>query len=62
MTQPTDPHLADLLELKQIAHGTEAEAYTWPRLMKRLDELIQARQAAEKRPEKELRAAHDQTA
>lgn len=44
MTPTTDPHLADLLELKQIAQGTEAEAYTWPRLMKRLDELIQARQ------------------
>jgi len=56
-----DPHLADLLELKQIAQGTEAEAYTWPRLIRRLDEMIRVRQAAEVRAEmEELR--HDQTA
>lgn len=38
-----DAHLADLVELKAIAAGTETEAYTWPRLIHRLDEMIQAR-------------------
>ncbi|MCB8988098.1 MAG: hypothetical protein H6661_10165 [Ardenticatenaceae bacterium] len=41
---PTDPHLADLVELRTIANGTEAEAYTWPRLMGRLNEMIRFRQ------------------
>ena len=41
---PTDPHLADLVELRVIAGGTEAEAYTWPRLMGRLNEKIRQRQ------------------
>ncbi len=43
---PTDPHLADLVELRTIAGGTEAEAYTWPRLMARLNQMILQRQAA----------------
>ena len=41
---PTDSHLADLVELRVIAGGTEAEAYTWPRLMGRLNEMIRQRQ------------------
>ena len=41
---PTDPHLADLVELRTIANGTESEAYTWPRLMGRLNEMIRFRQ------------------
>lgn len=45
-TAVADPHLADLLELRTIAQGTEAEAYTWPRLARRLNEMIQQRQAA----------------
>lgn len=43
---PTDPHLADLVELRTIANGTEAEAYTWPRLMGRLNEMIRQRRAS----------------
>lgn len=43
---PADPHLADLVELRAIAGGTEAEAYTWPRLMARLTQMIRQRQAA----------------
>lgn len=43
-TAVTDPHLADLVELRTIANGTEAEAYTWPRLMARLNEMIRQRQ------------------
>lgn len=41
---PTDPHLSDLVELRTIAAGTETEAYTWPRLMARLNEMIRFRQ------------------
>ena len=41
---PTDAHLADLVELRAIANGTETEAYTWPRLMARLNEMIRRRQ------------------
>lgn len=44
-TAVADAHLADLLELKQIAAGDETEAYTWPRMMRRLDEMIRTRQA-----------------
>jgi len=43
---PTDAHLADLVELRVIAGGTDAEAYTWPRLMARLNQMILQRQAA----------------
>lgn len=39
----TDSHLADLLELKRVAMGTESEAYTWPKLMQALDEKIRRR-------------------
>ena len=41
---PNDPHLSDLVELRTIAQGTESEAYTWPRLMGRLNEMIRQRQ------------------
>jgi len=43
-TAVADPHLADLVELRTIANGTESEAYTWPRLMGRLNEMIRFRQ------------------
>lgn len=43
----TEVHLSNLLELREIARGTEAEAYSWPRLMRRLDEMI----AEAQRPE-----------
>lgn len=39
-----DNGLADLLELNQILHGTETEAYAWPKLTKRLGEMIRLRQ------------------
>ena len=39
----TDAHLRDLLELKAIAAGTESEAYVWPKMMKRLQEMISQR-------------------
>lgn len=41
---PTDPHLSDLVELRAIAAGDENQAYTWPRLMARLNEMIRFRQ------------------
>jgi len=40
---PTDPHLADLIELRCLAQDTPSEAYGWRR---RLDEMIRVRQAA----------------
>lgn len=40
-----DLHLRDLLELKCIAAGTPKEAYTWPKLLRRLNEMIAERQA-----------------
>ena len=42
----TDAHLSDLLELRAIAAGTDTEAYAWPKLMKRLGEMIAQRAAA----------------
>ena len=45
-TAVADKHLNDLLELKQIAAGDETIAYTWPLMMKRLDEMIRTRQVA----------------
>lgn len=42
----TDAHLQDLLELRAIAAGTSSEAYVWPKLMKRLGEMIARRTAA----------------
>jgi hypothetical protein len=41
---PTDPHLSDLVELRTIAAGDENQAYTWPLLMTRLNEMIRFRQ------------------
>ena len=42
----TDAHLSDLLELRAIAAGTQTEAYAWPKLMRRLGEMIAQRAAA----------------
>lgn len=42
----TDAHLSDLLELRTIAAGTQTEAYAWPKLIKRLGEMIAQRAAA----------------
>ena len=39
----TDAHLQDLLELRAISAGTDSEAYVWPKLMKRLQEMISQR-------------------
>ena len=41
-----DAHLRDLLELRAIAAGTQTEAYAWPKLMKRLGEMIAQRAEA----------------
>ena len=41
---PTDPHLKDLVELRTIAAGTATEAYAWPKLTARLNEMIRFRQ------------------
>lgn len=42
----TDAHLSDLLELRAIAAGTETEAYVWPKLIRRLGEMIAQRAEA----------------
>lgn len=42
----TDVHLSDLLELRAIAAGTETEAYVWPKLIRRLGEMIAQRAEA----------------
>lgn len=40
-----DNHLADLLELLQVASGTETEAYSYPKLLSRLRAMARLRAA-----------------